>query len=171
MTIGLALLASAASAQIPVTLPGGGLTTTLTAVVSDQANVSVPDAVTFFVDDATISTDALAAQLRVENIVVPSETTTLRILAKASAPTFAPPRPGATTWSASDVTWKTSAWTSATSAAGQLTHDSFTSIATCSEGAPSCGTSSLVFTLAPKKSVASGEHQLLLIWKIESLDQ
>lgn len=171
MTIGLALFARMSSAQSPVTFPDASLTTTLTAIVSDQAVVRVPSAVTFVVDDAARGTDAAAAELQVTNIVVPSDTTTVRILARAGAPAFVPPRPGAVTWSASDVSWNSSAWSNATPTAGQLAADGFTSIATCDGGAASCGTHGLIFTLAPKTSVASGEHQLLLIWKIESLDQ
>jgi len=169
--MGLVLLARAVSGQTLVSLPDASLTTTLTASVSEQARASVPNAITFMVDDTTVGTDAAAAALKIANIVQPSATSTLRILARASAPAFAPPTPGATTWSASDVAWKASAWTNATSSAGQLAHDAFTNVATCTAGAASCGTNSLLFTLAPKRDVGSGQHQLVIIWKLESLEQ
>jgi hypothetical protein len=169
--MGLVLFAGAAGAQNVVSLPDANLTSTLTAIVREQAVVSVPSAITFVVDNVSIGTDASAAELRVTNIVTPSDTSTVRILARASAPTFAPPRPGAATWSASDVSWNGGAWINATPSTGHLTHDAFTTVATCDAGAANCGTGNLLFTLAPKAVVVSGQHQLTLIWKIESTDQ
>jgi hypothetical protein len=139
----------------------------MTAIVSEQARVSVPASVTLLVNDVTLSTDSPATALQLSGIVLPASDSELRILIKAAAPSFAPPASGGTTWAASDVRWNATSWANGTSAPGRLTYDGFTAVAVCAADAGSCGTNDLVFTLAPKTTVSSGAHTLTLIWKFE----
>ncbi len=53
---------------------------------------------------------------------------------------------------------------------GVLSASSFTEIATCDPNAADCSTTALVFTLGPKSTVQrSGNHTLVVTWKVESI--
>lgn len=162
--------AAIASAQTTVVLPDTSQTTTLTANVSEQARVTVPAGVTFNVTDIASSTAASAASVTADNIVLATATKQLKISVQAGAAAFTPPVVGATTWSASDVTWNAATWTSATGASGTLSNSAYTEVATCAADAASCSTSGLVFTLGAKTTVQrSGNHALAITWKFESI--
>jgi hypothetical protein len=162
--------AGAAAAQTTVPLPDTSQTTLLTSVVNEQARVTVPATVTFNVTDVASSTAASAASVTVSNIVLDTATKQLKISIQANGASFTPPVPGATTWSASDVSWNAPAWASATGAAGTLSSSAFNEVATCDADAASCGTNGLVFTLAPKSAVKrSRNHTLSITWKFESI--
>src|SRR5688572_25192662 len=65
--------ASLASAQETVTLPGNAAgTTTLTAVVSEQARITVPSVVTFNVTNIAVATVASGVSFLADNIVLSS---------------------------------------------------------------------------------------------------
>jgi len=166
----LLLTATAARAQTSVTLPNSSQTTTLTANVSDQARVTVPAGVTFNVTNITANTAAGVASLTVDNIVLATATNQLKVSLQANAASFTPPVGGATTWSASDVTWNAAAWTAATGASGTLSNAAFNTVGTCDADVSTCSTAALVFTLAAKGTVKrSGNHTLVVTWKFESI--
>jgi hypothetical protein len=170
MLSALSLMAVGASAQTTVTLPDTSQTTTLTADVSEQARVTVPAGVTFDVDDISSSSAASAASVSVSNIALASATKQLKVSVKADAASFTPPAVGATTWSASDVTWNAATWTNATGASGTLSNSSFDEVATCTADVASCSTTGLVFTLGAKSTVKrAGNHTLSITWKFESI--
>jgi hypothetical protein len=159
-----------AYAQTTVALPDSSQTTSVTALVSEQAQVTVPASVTFNVSNVSASTAASAASVTVSNIVLGTATKQLKVSMKANAAAFTPPVALATTWDAADVTWNAATWTSATGAAGTLSSAVFTEVATCAADAAGCSTTGLTFTLGPKTTVKrSGNHTLTLTWKFESI--
>src|SRR5437867_11853208 len=101
----LGATAALADAQVLVTLPDTSQTTILSAAVSEQARVVVPAAVTFTVNDVSVSHAASAASVTIDRIVLTTATKQFKISLQAAASSFTPPVSGATTWSASDVTW------------------------------------------------------------------
>lgn len=156
--------------QTTVALPNTSQTTLLTATVSEQVRVVVPANIAFSVTDVASSTDASAATVTIDRIVLATATKQLRVSIQAGAASFTPPAVGATTWSASDVSWNAASWTRATGAAGVLSAVSFTPVATCDAGAADCSTTGLVFTLGAKPTVGrSGAHTLTVTWKFESI--
>ncbi|MEA2605062.1 MAG: hypothetical protein QOF89_6054 [Acidobacteriota bacterium] len=162
--------AGAAVAQTTVALPDTSQTTTLTSIVNEQARVTVPATVSFNVTDVTSSTAASAASVTVSNIVLDTATKQIKVSIQANAASFTPPVAGATTWSATDVTWNAAAWTNATGASGTLSSSAFNSVATCDADAASCSTTGLVFTLGAKGTVKrSRNHTLSITWKFESI--
>ena len=89
---------------------------------------------------------------------------------QANAASFTPPVGGATTWSASDVTWNAATWTNATGASGTMSNAAYGAVATCTAGVSTCSTTGLVFTLGAKASVQqAGDHTLTVTWKFESI--
>jgi hypothetical protein len=164
------LFAAASQAQTTVTLPDTSQTTTLTAVVNDQARVSVPSGVTFTVDDIASNTVASEASVTVTNIVLATASKQLKISLQSDTASFTPPVGGATTWSASDVSWNAASWTNASGTAGTLSSSAYTTVATCTADAASCNTTALAFTLAARTTVKrSGNHTLVVRWKFESI--
>jgi hypothetical protein len=162
--------AGIAQAQTTVTLPDVSQTTTLTATVSEQARVLVPAGVTFNVTSVSSNTAAAGASVTVDRIVLATATKQFKVSLEANAAAFTPPVGGATTWSASDVTWNAAAWTNAAGSSGTLSNAAFTAVATCTAGVATCSTSALVFTLGAKPTVAiSGNHTLTVTWKFESI--
>jgi len=162
--------AGTAHAQTSVTLPNTSQTTTLTASVSEQARVTVPAGVTFNVTNITASTAASAASVTVDNIVLATATKQLQVSLQANAASFTPPVGGATTWSASDVTWNAATWTNATGASGTMSNSAYNTVATCTADAATCSTTGLLFTLGAKSTVKrSGNHTLVVTWKFESI--
>ena len=166
----VAVTAGVAGAQTTVTLPDTSQTTLLTATVSEQARIVVPASVAFNVSNIANSTAASAATVTIDRIVLSSATKQLRISVQAAAASFTPPAVGATTWSASDVTWNAASWTRATGVSGVLSAVSFTQVATCDAGVADCSTTDLSFTLGAKPTVTrSGSHTLVVTWKFESI--
>ena len=166
----LLTVSASAYAQQTVTLPDTSQTTTLTATVSEQARITVPAGVTFNVTNVSANTAATAASVTVTDIVLATATKQLKVSLQANAAAFTPPVAGATTWSASDVTWNAATWTNASGAAGTLSNSTFNTIATCTADVSGCSTTGLVFTLAAKPAVKrSGDHTLVVTWKFESL--
>jgi hypothetical protein len=166
----LALLAGSASAQATVPLADTTQTTVLTAVVNEQAKVTFPSGVTFTVNDVTGPTIGSVAGVTISNIVLATATKQLKVSVQADAAAFTPPVVGAATWSAGDVTWSASTWSSATGAAGTLSNSAYNEVTTCAAAAANCSTSGVVFTLAPKPTVQrSGSHTLTVRWKVEAI--
>jgi hypothetical protein len=165
-----AAIGARASAQTIITLPDTTQTTTLTATVADQARVTVPAGVAFTVNDIATSTTSGAASVTVSNIVVATALKQLRLSLQAEAAAFTPPVGGATTWSATDVSWNAAVWTNAAGATGTLSNTAYNPVATCTADASSCSTAGLTFTLASKSTVKrSGNHTLVIRWKFESI--
>ncbi len=171
LPLGLIVLgASNATAQTTVALPDTSQTTLLTATVSEQARIVVPASVAFAVTNIANNTSATAATVTVDRIVLATATKQLKISVQAASASFTPPVVGATSWSASDVTWNAATWTRATGVSGALSAVSFTQIATCDPAAADCSTTDLIFTLAAKPTVSrSGAHTLVVTWKVESI--
>ena len=166
----LAAGAGSAAAQTTVTLPDTSQTTTLTATVNEQARIQVPAGVSFTVGDVSSATASSAASVTISNIALASATKQLKVSLQANAASFTPPVSGATTWSASDVTWNAATWSSATGAAGTLSNSAYNTVATCDADAAGCSTSALTFTLGAKSAVKrSGNHTLVVTWKFESI--
>ena len=163
------LAASTAYAQVNVTLPNSSQTTTLTATVTEQADVVVPAGVTFNVNDIDSATAASGVGVSASSVVLSSATKALKISLQANAATFTQPT-GSVTWNASDVSWNAATWSNATGASGSLSNSAFNAVATCAAGAASCETSDLVFTLAPNSNIVrSGNYTIVVTWKFESI--
>jgi len=161
------LLAIASAEAQTVSLPDQSATTTLTAIVSEQATVSVPTDVTFNVTNIGAATTATAS-VTVSNIVLANATKRIKVSLQAAAASFTPPAVGAATWAPADVTWNASTWTNATGASGTLSSGAFTEVATCTADAASCTTNDLTFTLGANSAVKrSGNHTLVVRWKVE----
>lgn len=170
--VGAALVGSAGtlSAQTTVMLPDTSQTTTLTAVVSEQARVTFPASATFTVNDVSIATASAASSVTVTNIVLATATKQLKMSLQAETASFTPPVGGAATWSAGDVTWNAASWTNAAGATGTLSASSYNTVATCTADVAACSTSGLVFTLAANTNVKrSGNHTIVVRWKVESI--
>lgn len=163
--------AALASAQTAVILPNSSQTTTLTANVSEQAQVTVPVGVTFNVTNVGASTAASAASVTVDNIVLATATKQLKISLQANAASFTPAVALATTWAAGDVVWNAATFSNGgTGASGTLSNSAYNTVATCAADVSACSTADLVFTLAAKASVKrSGNHTLVMTWKFESI--
>jgi hypothetical protein len=164
-----------AGAQTSVTLPDTSQTTTLTASVSEQATVTLPAGVTFNVTNVAAGTTASNASITVQNIVLATATKQLKISLMANAASFTPPVGGATTWSASDVSWSApnsgpNAWVNAIRNNATLSSSTFVEAATCIADTASCSTTGFAFALAAKPTVKrSGNHTLTVTWKFESM--
>jgi hypothetical protein len=165
-----AMTAGLASAQTTVTLTDTSQTTTLTANVSEQAQVTVPAGVTFNVTNVAASTAATGASVTVDNIVLATATKQLKISLQGNAASFTPSVALATTWAVGDVTWGAATFSTGTGAIGTLSDVAYTAVATCNADAASCSSTNLVFTLAAKSTVKrSGNHTLAITWKFESI--
>jgi hypothetical protein len=163
--------AAAAWGQTVVTLPDSSQTTTLTADVTEQAQVTVPATVSFNVGNVSASTPSSAASVSATDIVLSSATRQLQISIQAAAASFTPPVTGATTWAASDVSWNAPTWTGSSSpASGTLSSSAYTTVATCDANVSTCATTALVFTLAAKPTITrSGNHTLVINWKFAGI--
>lgn len=168
---GLTLLpAAAVSAQQVVTLPDTSLTTPVTVDVSEQARILVPAGISFNVTDISRPTSSGQVAVLIDQIVLSNGPAQLRVSLRANAASFAPPEPGAASWTAADVSWGVSAWTAATGAAGVLSDTAFTELATCHAPTTECSSGAIVFQLGPRPSVQrSGAHSLDVTWKLESI--
>jgi hypothetical protein len=162
-------MAASAQAQTVVVLPDTSQTTTMTAVVSEQARVIVPASVSFNVADVGTATAAAASTVTVDGVVLSSATRQLRVSIQAGAASFTPAA-GGTTWDAGDVTWNAATWTNGSGASGTLASGSYGTVATCDQGVSTCSTTGLVFSLGAKAAVQrSGNHTLTVTWKFEAI--
>ena|SRR2546423_9920440 len=161
--------AGAANAQTTVPLPDQSQTTQLRAIVSEQARINVPAAITFNVLNVANAT-AANADITIDNIVLSAATKTVRVSVQANAAAFTPPAGGGNTWAASDVSWVAGSWTGGTGAAGTLSSAAFVQMANSNAGVSALTTTGLTFTLAGNALVnRSGTHTLTMTWKVESL--
>jgi hypothetical protein len=165
----LGLAAGVASATVH-TLPNSSETTTLTANVSEQCDITVPAGVTFNVTDIASSTPASAATVTITNIVLATATKQLKVSIQASAASFTPSVGGAVTWDAANVSWNAATWANGTGVVGTLSSGGYNEVATAAADAATTSTANLVFTLAAKPTVKrSGNHTLVVTWQVESI--
>ena len=146
------------------------------AVEAEQARVTVPAGVSFNVTNVRSSTTHGDVAINVQNIVLSTATKQLRISLTANAASFTPPGAGATTWSASDVSWNAgpgggpNQWQNATGSTGTLSAAAYNTVATCNADTSSCSITKLSFTLGAKPTVKrAGSHTLIVTWKFESI--
>ena len=154
-----------------VTLEDTSQTTTFTATVAEQADVTVPATVTFTVNDVTSSTNGTGF-VSATSIVL-DDGHFLKISLKGNAAAFTPPG-GVTTWDASDVSWAAGTWTNGTGNAASLSDTANTYVLVATSNANAASTSSTItFTLAAKAAASpaiwAGDHTLTATWKFESL--
>jgi len=165
----LVLGLSAAAGATDVTLPDESQSTTFTATVTEQADVTVPADVTFAVNDVTIATEA-TGNVSVTSIVL-TDGNALKISLQGDAAAFTPPAAGGTTWDVGDVSWAAGTWTDGTGAVGTLDNLSYTEVASTDANAASTS-STITFTLAAKvaadPAIKAGDHTLTAAWKFES---
>jgi hypothetical protein len=158
-------------AQVAVTLPDTSQTTTLNAVVAEQAKVQVPAAVSFTVNDISAITYSANQSVTITNIALATATKQLQISLQANAANFTPPVALAATWAASAISWDSDdVWTNATQSTGTLSSSAYTTVATCTANSAGCSTTGMVFNLAANTSVLrSGTHSLVVTWKFASI--
>lgn len=162
----LALGLNAAAGAAVVTLPDESGTTTFTATVAEQANVSVPANIAFTVNDVSSSTDG-TGDVSASTIVL-NDGNALKISLKANASTFTAATGGTVTWDASDVSWTAGTWTNGAGSSGTLDSAAYNEVAHSDANASSTG-STITFTLAAKATVdRAGDHTLAATWKFES---
>lgn len=155
-----------AEAQTGVVLPSTTVTSTLTADVAEQAQVSVPASVSIAVNNVNAQSAQPNQAVSATNIVLATATKQLKVSIQANAATFTPPATATNTWNASDVSWTTtggSPWTNATGTDRTLSHLSYNTVATCNAGATSSSTTRLKFNLASNANInRSGTHTLVI---------
>ncbi|MCL6518270.1 MAG: hypothetical protein K6T99_00390 [Armatimonadetes bacterium] len=154
-----------------VTLPDTSQTTTFTATVAEQANVTVPASVTFSVNDVSTSTNSANQTVSATSIVL-SDGKKLRIEIAPNAANFTPPSGGSVTWASSDISWNAPSWTGGTGNAASMSDavGTYTKVADMSTAnASEVSTNALVFTLAAKSTVdRAGDHTLQATWRFSS---
>jgi hypothetical protein len=161
------MTAGLASAQTVMTTTGN-TATTLSANVSEQAQVTVPATVAFAVPNISLAATSSPQTVTLSNIVLSSASKTLRMSVSAPA-SFTPSVVGSPTYAVDAVSWNASTFTSGTGVAGTLAATDVV-LATCVAAVVTCGTTNLVFTLAPNTGILrSGAHTLLMTWKFESM--
>ena len=165
------LLVSSVAFGVVVTLPDTSQTTTLNAEVGEQADVTVPAAISFTVSDVSSSTASSSQSVSATTIVL-DDGKALKISLQANAADFTPPTGGTNTWAAADVTWDAPTWTGGTGSAGTLSSSAYNTVAQTDASPVSdfLSTSSLKLTLAAKSTVdRAGLHTLVTTWKFESI--
>jgi hypothetical protein len=143
----------------------------MTAAVAEQADISIPAAVTIDVSDVNGVSAKPNQVVTVSQIVLASATKQLRLSIQANAATFSAPAGAPTTWAASDVSWSTTQnRTNATATDGTLSNTAYNIVATCNADVSSCSTNRLKFTLAANANIRrSGTYTIGITWKIESI--
>ncbi len=163
------VIASSCYAAV-VTLPNTSQSTTFTANVAEQANVAVPAAVAWTVNNVSVST-ASAAQTVSASTIVLADGKKLRIEIAPDATDFTAPAGGTVTWASDAVSW-VSTWTNATENDATMSASANTYVKVADMTAVntgSMGTVDLVFTLAAKATVdRAGAHTLACTWKFSS---
>ena len=154
-----------------VTLPDTSQTTTFTASVSEQADVTVPGAVTFSVTNVSAGTASSQQTVSATTIVL-NDGKKLRIEIAPTAADFTAPSGGSVTWASGNISWDAPSWTggtgNATSMSGTAgTYAKIVDMTTANSSEVS--TTGLVFTLAAKNTVdRAGSHTLTATWKFSS---
>jgi hypothetical protein len=174
MIVAIAVMtATVASAQTPVIITAGGdtsQTSILTANVSEQARVTVPEMVTFNVTNTALPTISGPQSVTVTNIVLASATKQLQITVTPAALDFS--SPGGPTWVSSNVSWGAATFSSAGVGSGGTLAGVATDqpIVTCAVNVSDCSTTNLTFLLAPNAAVkTAGAHTLVIRWKFASI--
>jgi hypothetical protein len=154
-----------------VTLPDTSQTTTFTATVSEQANVSVPASVTFTVNNISVSTDSAGQTVSATSVVL-GDGKKLRVEIAPNATGFTAPAGGTVTWASSDISWNGPAWTGGTANAAAMSASAGTYtkvVDMTSANASEVSTNALVFTLASGATVdRAGNHTLVATWRFSS---
>jgi hypothetical protein len=157
------------SAQTVLPLPNETGTSTLTATVSEQGSFSVPATVNFNVTNILVATASSPVSVTATNIVLATASKTLHIMVKGNGPVFSPSVAATPTWVVADVSWAAAAFANGTGVIGTLAQ-TYVGVATCAADVASCGTTTMVFTLAANPAVTrSGAHTLIITWKFESI--
>jgi len=152
-----------------------GLAALTAAVVSagaqEMVNITVPSTVSFAVTDISRSTTGAPTPttVRFSNaILIPAlPPRVLRISVKADAATFTPP--SGSSISSSKVSWAVFGANGGTGFSGVLSSSSY-AIVFQSQPPSLSGQVNLGWTLAPPGSgIRSGNHQLTIRWKVESI--
>lgn len=163
----VAISAGVASAQGAMTV-SGNTQTLFTANVSEQVQVVLPANVAFAVTNINAATSSALQTVTLSNIVLSSASKTLRMSVSAPA-AFTTSVVGSPTYAVGDVSWNASTFTSGTGILGTLAATDVV-LATCVAAVTTCGTTNLIFTLAPNTGVIrSGAHTLMMTWKFESM--
>lgn len=166
----LVLALSGAGYAAVVTLPNTAQTTTFTANVAEQANVTVPAAVAFTVNSIAAGTPSSAQTVSATGIVL-DDLKKLRISIAPDATGFTPPTNGVVTWASSDISWA-GTWTGGTANNSTMSALAATYVKLVDMTAANAATVSsadLVFTLAAKAGIdRAGAHTLAATWKFES---
>ncbi len=153
-----------------ITLPNEAQTTTFTATVSEQVNVSVPASVSFTVNSVSAQTNSIAQNVSATTIVL-TDGKKLRVEIAPNDTAFTPPSGGTTTWASSDVSWS-GTWTNGTANNSAMSASANTYVKLVdmtSANAASLSSTDLVFTLAAKTTVdRAGSHTLAATWKFSS---
>ena len=168
----LMVAAACAASADAVVLPDTSQTTTMTATVSEQCNITVPASFVWDVIDVASDTASDDQEVTITNIVLAAPTKQLKLSITANAASFTAPGGAGTTWSATDVSWNNGGtWTTGTGATGTLASGgTYNEVATSTAGNATLSSSGLVFTLADKATVTkSGDHTLICTWKVESI--
>lgn len=166
----LVLVLAGAAFAVVVTLPNESQTTTFTANVTEQANVTVPAAVAWTVPDVASATASADSPVSATTVVL-AEGNKLRIEIAPDATGFTAPGTGAVTWASSNVSW-VGTWTNGTAnntamSASANTYVKLVDMTAANTG--SLSSTSLVFTLAAKATVdRAGAHTLAATWKFSS---
>jgi hypothetical protein len=172
MIVALTVMSAAlASAQTTVELPNNSQQTLLTATVSEQARIIVPESIQFNVTNTSAITDA-SASVTVTNIALATASKQLQISLAAAALSFTPSVVGGTTWASSNVSWDAVAFSNAgVGTAGALAGvGTYNVVQTCAVNVTACSTTDLPFHLAAKPTVNyAGSHTLLMTWKFASI--
>jgi hypothetical protein len=163
------MTAGLASAQTPVFLPDESTSSTLTANVSEQAQISVPATVNFAVTNILVSTASTPVSVAATAIVLANASKTLHIMLKGNGPVFTPSVAATPTWAVAAVSWAAPSFTNGTGALGTLA-ETYVDVATCAANVASCSTANMIFNLAANPAVTrSGNHTLVMTWKFESI--
>ncbi len=162
-------LAPTLRAQSTVNLPDETQSTTLSADVAEQARIQVPSTIHFDVTNIGSTTQAPAASVAIDRIVLASAANQLAVSIRANAAAFTAPAVGGSTWSAEDVSWNAASWVRGTGSSGVLSNTVYQPVAVCDADVADCSTTQLAFSLAAKDTVRrSGSHTLNMTWKLES---
>ena len=163
----LVLGVSVMSGALEVNLPDESQTTTFTATVAEQADITVPDEVIFYVNNVSASTPG-SGDVSVTSIVL-FDSNALKISLKADADDFTAATGGTVTWAASDISWAADTWTNSGIGVPGILSTTYAEVATSADNATSTS-STITFTLAAKPTVdRAGDHTLTATWKFESL--
>ena len=168
LMLACALLAiSTAALAVGVVLDNESQQTTLTASVAAQAQVTVPDEISFDATNVTIDTQATGLTISATSIVL-DDGDALRIELKADAASFDKPEGATATWAASDISWDAPVWVGGTGAAGTLSSAAYTKIADSNANASTLSNSTVTWTLADKAIDRAGAYTLTTTWKFSS---